>query len=97
MKNNALSLDALVCLAKDQVSCDLSGEAVVLDLKAGMYYGLNTVGAFVWNLISDKPIFVRDIQKAVLKEYDVDTESCEKDILQVLNQLADARLIEIKI
>jgi hypothetical protein len=34
-----------VVAAKDQVSCDLVGEAVILDMKSGIYYGLNPVGA----------------------------------------------------
>jgi hypothetical protein len=40
-----------VVAAKDQVSCDLAGEAVILNLKSGIYYGLNPVAARVWSLI----------------------------------------------
>ena len=32
---------------------DLDGEAVILDLGSGTYFGLNQVGTRVWQLISD--------------------------------------------
>jgi hypothetical protein len=36
---------------RDQVSSDLKGEVAILDLKAGVYYGLDAVGARVWELL----------------------------------------------
>lgn len=40
-----LSLDSIVAVTPEQVSSELSGEAVILSLKDGVYYGLNEVGA----------------------------------------------------
>ena len=45
--------DAIVKAAKEQVSCDLAGEAVILNLKSGQYFGLNEVGTRIWNLIQE--------------------------------------------
>ena len=36
---------SIVVAAKDQVSCDLAGEAAILNMKNGVYYGLDPVGA----------------------------------------------------
>jgi len=37
-----------VFASKDQISCDLAGEAAILELKSGTYFGLDEVGAVVW-------------------------------------------------
>jgi hypothetical protein len=42
---------SIIVVSPDQVSCDLSGEASILNLKSGVCFGLNTVGASIWKLI----------------------------------------------
>ena len=48
-----IQLDSVVVATKDQVSCDLKGEAVILNFKNGVYYGLNTVGARIWQALQE--------------------------------------------
>jgi len=84
-----------VVATKDQVCSDLAGEAVILDLKSGVYYGLNEVGASIWNLIQE-PRTVNEIQDAILAEYEVEPEQCARDILALLQQLADEGLIKVR-
>lgn len=79
----------------EQVSSDLAGESVILNLKTGMYFGLNEVGASVWNLLQ-QPRSVTDICTQILDEYEVDSEQCERDVLTLLNELIESDLIEIK-
>jgi hypothetical protein len=84
-----------VVAAKDQVSCDVAEEAVILDLEAGAYYGLNSVAARVWNLIQ-KPKTVHEILDTILEEYDVAPDRCERDLLALLRDLAAKELIKVK-
>ena len=79
----------------EQVSCDLAGEAAILNLKNGVYYGLDPVGARIWNLLQE-PRTVNEIGEALLKEYDVEPERCERDLLALLQKLAAEGLIEVK-
>ena len=44
---------SVVVAAKDQVSCDLAGEAAILNIKSGVYYGLDPVGARIWSLVQE--------------------------------------------
>jgi hypothetical protein len=85
---------SIVVTAKQQVACDLAGEAVILNIKDGVYYGLNSTGAQVWNLLQ-KPQIVSDILSALLQQYDVEPERCEQDLLALLHELAARDLIEI--
>ena len=84
-----------VVVAKEQVSCDLSGEAAILNLKTSVYFGLNTVGASIWKLIQE-PRKVSEIRDAIVEEYDVEPGLCEADLLALLQELLDKDLIEVK-
>ena len=80
-----LSANSTVVAAKDQVSCEVADEAVILDVKAGIYYGLNSVGARIWDLIQE-PSTVDQIRDAILQEYEIDPDSWERD-LRALSRL----------
>ena len=90
-----VSGDSTVVAAKDQVSSDLGGEVAILDLKAGVYYGLDAVGARIWSLIQ-KPRTVNEIRDILLEEYEVEPERCEHDLLALLRRLADEGLVEVR-
>jgi hypothetical protein len=89
-----ITLNSIVVVTKDQVSADLSGEAAILNLKSGVYFGLNAVGASIWKLI-EEPRNVKEIRDTLVKEYDVDPDQCEKDILALLEELSSKDLIEV--
>ena len=88
-------LESVVVTAKDQLSCDLAGEAAILDVKSGTYYGLNAIGARIWNLIQN-PKHVKEVLGVLLAEYDVETDRCEKELLDLLQELEARGLIEIQ-
>jgi hypothetical protein len=87
--------DSIVKVAGEQVSCDLAGEAVILSLKTGEYFGLNEVGTRVWNFIQE-PKTVAAVLDTVLKEYDVALDQLERDIFVLLEQMVNKNLIEIE-
>jgi len=89
-----LSGQSKVVVSQDQVSCDLSVEAAIFNLRSGVYFGLNTVGASIWKLIQE-PKTIREIREALVDEYDVEPKRCEKDILELLQELSTYELIEI--
>ena len=60
-----------------------------------MYFGLNAVGARIWNLIQE-PRTMQDIRDLLLEEYEVDREHCENDLLALLHRLAAEGLAEVK-
>ncbi len=90
-----IDLNSVVIAAADQVSCDLQGEAAILNLKTGVYYGLDDVGASVWRML-DGPRRVDELIDALLGEYEVDREECQRDVIALLGELAVRGLIEIR-
>jgi hypothetical protein len=89
-----LSKSSVVQISKDYVYCDVENEVTILGLNDGIYYGLNPVGAFIWNMIQ-KPKSLNEIQKAILQEYEVGKEESESDLFELLNDLLDKGLIEV--
>ncbi len=88
-------MSSSVVATSEQASSDLEGEAVILNLKSGAYYGLNAVGASIWNLIQ-QPRTVSEIRDTLLAEYEVDSEQCDRELLALLQQLEAEGLIEVK-
>ncbi len=89
-----ITRDTIVVVADEVVSCDLDGEAAILDIKDGIYYGLDPVGAKIWNLIQ-KPLIINEIIKTILNEYDVDKDQCTNDIFELIEELLDNRLVKV--
>jgi hypothetical protein len=94
MTKGSILANAKVVVTQDQVSCDLSGEAAILNLKSGVYFGLNTVGTSIWKLIQE-PKTVKEIRDGLVEEYDVEPKRCEQDIIELLQELSTHELVKI--
>lgn len=79
---------------KEHLYSEIKGEGVILSLKNGKYYGVNPVGASIWQVIQS-PSTLREIQTAITREYDVDQETCNQEVLAFLEQMVNEELIEI--
>ena len=90
-----LGISCRVAAARDQVSCDVGGEAAILQLASGVYYSLDAVGSRIWALVQS-PRSVREIRDTLLAEYDVPAARCERDLLGLLQALAAEQLIEVQ-
>ena len=86
--------ESVVVVAKDQISCDVGGEAAILSLDNGVYYGLDLVGARVWSLVQEPQTFAA-LRDTLLKEYNVEADNLETDLRELLEQLAQYGLIEV--
>jgi coenzyme PQQ synthesis protein D (PqqD) len=81
-------------VARDHVSCKLEDEAVILNLDDCTYYGLNEGAIAIWELMQ-KPAFVWEIRDEIVRQFEVEPDSCERDILSLLGQLQDSSLVQI--
>jgi len=59
------------------------------------YYGLNEVAARVWKLVQE-PRTVVEIRDSLLEVYEVNIDSCTQDLLILIAQLQEWKLIEIE-
>ena len=87
-----ITRESTVVASKDQVSSDLAGEAVILSLASAKYYGLDTVGSRIWQLVQ-MPTTIAAVRDAIMAEYEVDAERCEASIVRLLNELGEQGLV----
>ena len=92
---HGISAESIVTVTQAQISCEVNGEAVILHFDSGKYFGLNEVGALVWKMIK-QPRSVRELRDAILSEYEVEPEQCEQDLLELLRELRESGLIEVR-
>lgn len=89
-----LTLNDAVAIPPDVLFRALENESVLLNLKTGIYFGLNQAGTRAWQLFVEHGIPARaaDIMAA---EYDVERGVLEQDLLTLIEQLAGAGLCDV--
>lgn len=70
----------------------LQGELVVLDLERGHYYGLDAIGASLWDglMRGESP---EQIASGLVSEYDVDAAQLTRDLVNLAQDLFDKGLL----
>lgn len=84
--------DTLFRLADDAVATTVEGEAVILDVTSGTYFGLEGVGAFVCERLQE-PVTFAHLVDAVVDRYDVERERSAADLQALMADLQSAGLI----
>ena len=65
---------------------ELEGEAVLLNLDSGVYYGLDAVGTRVWTLVAEHGT-ERGVCDQMEREYDVSPDVLARDVGRLLGEL----------
>ena len=73
---------------------DLRGEVVLLDTVTGTYLGLDETGSRIWLLLGEVSSLAGVLEK-LLDEYDVDRATCERDLIDLVEDLADHGLVTV--
>ena len=87
---------ATVVVAAGVLSSTFDEELVILNLDSGIYYGLEQVGARIWDLVR-RPVRVGTIRDTLVSEYEVDPERCERDLKALLAELAAKGIVRIEL
>lgn len=90
-----VALDSMVSLPADVLFRELGGEAVLLNLQTGQYYGLNEVGTRLWMLLAENGD-LRAACRALLAEYEVAEDQLLGDVTRLLDELATEGLVTLE-
>ena len=73
---------------------DVSGEVVLLNLQSGVYYGLDSVGSRMWQLLMEqRPL--DDVCAVMLDEYDVPADVLRADLSKLVDELSSKGLVTV--
>ena len=67
-------------------------EIVILDLAGGSYFGLDPVGARIWELMGEGKTLA-EICATMLEEYEVTPEQLQGDVIKLAGELAERGLV----
>lgn len=71
----------------------IDGEAVILDMKRGVYFGLDEIGTALWRSVADHGT-ATEVVTQLEEEYEVDPAQLRRDIREWLDCACAAGLIE---
>lgn len=89
-----ITMQSTVVVTPGLTAAHLGDEAVLLDANSGRYYGLNELGARIFELVRT-PVSVGEVKNTLLQEYKVEEAELEADLLAFLRDMAQRNLIEL--
>lgn len=75
------------------VATEVDDEVLIVDLDGGLLFSLSGTGRVIWDLIDGKASEARIVQE-LADRYDAPLETLERDLADLLAELADAALVE---
>lgn len=87
-------LTSRIHINDDVLFQSLNGEGVLLNLKTGVYLGLDPVGTRVWQLFEGHSV-LQDVVRAITTEYNVSEDQCSRDLLALVAEMQAHGLITL--
>jgi Coenzyme PQQ synthesis protein D (PqqD) len=89
-----VTISSRVVVSDATVFRELDGEAVLLNLNTGIYFGLNDVGTRMWRLMEQHGQ-LDTVRDAIVGEFDVATAIAERDLVALVVALQEKGLIQV--
>lgn len=94
MQQNLIDAHSVVVRTEEPVAAEVDGTVVMMSLVRGKYFGLDAIGTRIWELIQT-PVPVSRICETLLAEYDVDSSTCERDVVELLELMLEEDLVRV--
>ncbi len=88
-----MNLSDKVIIPAQVMARDVGGETIILNLETGTYFGLDNVGARIWELLGAGKALT-EICDAIVNDYDVSRDVAERDMLALIRDLQAQKLVE---
>lgn len=77
----------------DVLSAEVDGEAVLMSIEKGLYFGLDEIGSDVWRRL-ETPVEIAALAASLAEDYDGDSTVIENDLIALLSDMAANGLVE---
>ena len=82
-------------ISKEVIFQELEGEAVLLNMQSGIFFGLNPVAKRMWELLNELGQAEKVLQQ-LLREYEASEEQLRQDLVDFIERLKSKGLVEIQ-
>lgn len=89
-----MKLTDKVTIPKQVMARTVGTETVILDLASGTYFGLDAIGACIWQLLGEGKTLAEACD-AMQLSHEVSRTDIERDVLVLAEALRAQRLIEV--
>ena len=79
--------------SSDALFAEVAGDVVALHVQRGRSYGMEKVTASVWRLL-EQPSDLETICEQLEREYEVDAETCRREVGQLIELFEQEGLVE---
>ena len=83
-----LDITASITRHPDMLSAEIGGEAVMMSIEKGAYFGLNPIATRIWDLI-EQPQTIAELIAVISEEYDVSDEQCAADVQEFVADMIE--------
>ncbi len=84
--------NTVVACRDDFIETEIDDEILALSVEQSTCYGMNRLASRIWNLIA-KPTRISDLCEVLVATYRVDPDVCERQVLDLLEELRAEGLI----
>ena len=90
-----VSLESRAHVSDDVLFQELQGQGVLLNLKTGVYFGLDQVGTRICQLL-EKHSVLSEVLEVMVAEYEVPEERCAQDLLALITEMEKNGLVTVR-
>lgn len=90
----SLPLSTVISRHPDMLSAEIGGEAVMMSIEKGAYFGLNPVATRIWDLI-EQPKSLAELVAVIFEEFDVGADQCEADVIEFSADMIERGLAQV--
>jgi len=77
------------------LSTEVAGEATMMDMESGLYFGLDSIGTDMWQRL-EHPQSLAALSDGMAQDYAADADRIERDLGALLLTMADHGLVEFR-
>ena len=88
-----MELNTLISRNPEMLAVDMDDEVVMMDVTNGDYFGLNTVGAYIWNLLEQEQTIAMIVETAQQHFAEATADQIQQDVFTFLTELQEKKLV----
>lgn len=92
--DDMLETDKTIRRSIDTITSPMDDELVMMRMENNAYYGLNSVGRKIWELLEEEQTLA-SLCGQLMEKYDVDHAVCQRDVSALIEQLEKSGLVTV--
>ena len=90
---NSYDMNTIWQVSTKVLSSKIDEEVILMSFEADSYFGIDPVGSRIWELLSEKPATINELVLLLVDEYEVDEETCRKQVQIFIDEMYTKKLI----